>query len=168
MPCVPPESDRAHARDGFAMTIPPTAPDTRRLLMQLALWLRRAGLGAEDGDTLQIVLAEAVNNIVEHGGCNTGEAISVRIAPDGPRRLFIDIHDRGRRIPQAALAGRPDPLPCASGGPAGAISEGGFGWQLIRSLVRGVHYGQDGNGNRLCLILEIRADTGHRRALPMS
>ncbi|SIT77816.1 ATP-binding protein [Pontibaca methylaminivorans] len=148
------------------MTIPPTAPDARRLLVQLALWLPRAGVGADDGDALQIVLAEAVNNIVEHGCCGMGEAISVRIAPVGRRRLFIDIHDRGRKIPQAALACRPAP-PCASGGPDGRLSEGGFGWQLIRALVRGVHYGQDGTGNRLCLILEIRG-TGRRRASPMS
>lgn len=153
---------------GFAMVIPPTAPDARRLLVQFALWLPRAGLEADAGDALQIVLAEAVNNIVEHGGCNGKETISVRIFPVGRGRFRIDIRDCGRKIPKAALAGFAASLPCDANRQVDALSEDGFGWQLISALACHVHYECDRNGNRLCLVLETRPETRsgarHQRA----
>lgn len=90
--------------------------------------------GPTTRDTAEIVLAEVLNNIVEHayGGHGGHITVQVEVLAD---RLLCQIHDGGRpmpglELPQGQLRRlRDDDLP-----------EGGFGWHLIRSLARDLAY----------------------------
>jgi serine/threonine-protein kinase RsbW len=101
---------------------------------------------AEARDAAEIVLAEALNNIVEHAYCEGGGEIDLILEP-GPEGLRCAIHDRGGPLPGLSLPeGR---LPSAADGPP----EGGYGWFLIRSLARDLHYDRADGMNRLTFSL---------------
>lgn len=97
-------------------------------------------------DTVQIVLAEVLNNIVEHGyrQMPTG-AVAVNL--EGlDNVLLIDVTDWGQAYPDECLPDSiaPDPE---------RMSEGGYGWFLIHALMTSVAYERRGSANRLTLSL---------------
>lgn len=125
----------------------------------------RARLGATVGpemlDRLELVLAEVLNNIVEHGG----GAESVRGAPWAPQvHLCIVSHegglacavtDDGVVLPDECL--RPRALP----GDTGAVEElpeGGFGWYLIQDLTQALCYFREGPRNFLSFHVSLMDD----------
>jgi serine/threonine-protein kinase RsbW len=87
------------------------------------------GVGADDRGTAEIVLAEALNNVVEHAySRHRGEIeVTVRVAAGS---LLCTISDHGLAMPgEAAPAGRlPEALNDTD------LPEGGFGWHMIRAL----------------------------------
>jgi serine/threonine-protein kinase RsbW len=86
-------------------------------------------VGSDDRGTAEIVLAEALNNVVEHAYArHRGEIeVTVRVAAGS---LLCTISDHGMAMPgEAAPAGR---LPGAPD--QDDLPEGGFGWHLIRAL----------------------------------
>lgn len=97
--------------------------------------------------TAEIVMAEALNNIVEHAYADSQDGageieISVGLDSDG---LECCIADRGRAMPNLQLpAGAPHLLTDDSD-----LPEGGFGWFLIRSLVQDLQYSRQDNQNQL-------------------
>lgn len=113
-------------------------------------------LPAEVRGTLELVLAEALNNVVEHahGGRRDG-AVEVRVAHDGSERapvLTCELIDDGDPMPDGEA-----PTPCSLEIEADAalLPEGGFGWLLIRELARDVDYERMGNRNRLRFQLDV-------------
>jgi serine/threonine-protein kinase RsbW len=132
----------------------------RRLLAALRARLRGHGLPDPACGTVEIVLAEALNNIVEHayaGSQPGGIALHAALGPDG---LTCTLSDRGATLPGAQLpAGRPpDP-----GTDRETLPEGGFGWFLIRSLTRDVAYAREDGINRLTLRFDLPGpETGDR------
>ena len=99
--------------------------------------------------TVEIALAEALNNIAEHA-----------YAPDSPGPLEIVAHirddglefvlrDHGRALPGLTLpAGQlPD-----SDVPLEDLPEGGFGWFLMHSLAESLSYIRENGENRLTLV----------------
>ena len=126
-------------------------------------WVRRAiheamdilephGLTAGEMGTIEIVLAEALNNIVEHAypqGDPGDITLSLRLRPTG---LVVEVRDRGRPMPsgRAPIGNHPmaeyehDPMP-----------EGGYGWYLIRELVRDLVYDRRDGENFLIFRLAI-------------
>lgn len=100
-------------------------------------------------DDVEIVLAEAVNNIVEHAydGLSFG-ALALRISLSR-QSLRIDLIDWGRPLPNLAIptGHAPDPE---------SLSEGGYGWLLIRSLVSTLDYDRHADTNRLSLRFDLR------------
>lgn len=83
----------------------------------------------------EIVLAEILNNIVEHAYRGTSGRIEISIAQQAG---FLDICviDRGEPMPDLKLPSgelRP-PLDAQD------LPEGGFGWPLIHSLTQDLHY----------------------------
>ncbi|MDO8882016.1 ATP-binding protein [Pseudotabrizicola sp.] len=104
-----------------------------------------AGRMAEDArDTAQIVLAEALNNIVEHAYAQTpGEIeVTVDVSPGG---LTCWIMDAGLPLPDSALQ---DTL-LVQPQPGDDLPEGGFGWHLIRTLSDDLDYRREGGRNFL-------------------
>ena len=97
---------------------------------------------------LEIVLAEVLNNIVEHAyACSKGE-IELTLWTEG-EEVQVVITDQGTSMPageapkgKAALPHHPDNLP-----------EGGFGWMLIRALARDLRYNREAGSNRLAFRL---------------
>lgn len=110
-----------------------------------------SGVDVEARGRLEIVLAEVLNNIVEHA--YRGDEGSIRL--DLHRRgalLRVEVEDRGLPMPGGLLPQglRPD-LNGADGPP-----EGGFGWFLIRNLTEDLTYSRDGEVNRVCFHLRIK------------
>ncbi|HEY0274606.1 MAG TPA: ATP-binding protein [Paenirhodobacter sp.] len=102
-------------------------------------------LRAEDAWALELVLAEIMNNIVEHGYANSGEGtISLALALQGDE-LICTIGDFGPALPQNCLYGAIQPPEPSD------LPDGGFGWFLIRDLAQNLHYDREEGRNWLTL-----------------
>lgn len=109
-----------------------------------------------EAGTLELILAEVLNNIVEHGYENSGEgSITLSIVRDR-RGMNCAVSDDGTALPLECLlhsesegAGghvRPDP---------GKLPEGGFGWFLIRDLAEELGYRRENGHNLLAFRLPL-------------
>jgi len=103
--------------------------------------------GRYDADTCELVLAEALNNIVEHGQVPPEAPVLVNWAEH--EVLQITITDRGRPCPQSVIDGAtlpdPDDMP-----------EGGFGWAMIRMLCQDLTYRHERGQNTLGFSIQPR------------
>lgn len=129
----------------FERNFPGCPIEVRRALTALRRSLTQAAFDPCDISNAEIVLAEVLNNVVEHsyGGTSGPVELQVWLDRDGARFL---VADAGTPLP----GGRPPPahagVPCAE--PA-ALPEGGFGWQLIRGLAEEIDYVSYPERNRL-------------------
>lgn len=93
----------------------------------------------------EIVLAEALNNIVEHAYADGKGEIELTICLNR-QGLKCRIVDHGAPMPDGALPSgtltSPDDLP-----------EGGFGWHLIRTLSEDLRYARVAGQNQLTFLL---------------
>lgn len=112
----------------------------------------------ETGTDAEIVLAEAMNNIVEHAYADRPGEIDITLwmAPDG---LLCRLVDNGAPMPSVLPAGK---LPCIR--PEGDLPEGGFGWHLIRALARDVEHHRRNGANHLTFRIPARQSGSARRA----
>lgn len=100
--------------------------------------------------TVEIVLAEVLNNVVEHAYANYPGSIDIGITA-GNGFMFVRIVDAGLPMPG-------EELPGGRLGKATDIQdlqEGGFGWYLIRSLSQDLSYLRDGNMNILSFCVGV-------------
>ncbi|MDZ4394423.1 ATP-binding protein [Cypionkella sp.] len=105
----------------------------------------------EDGrGTAEIVLAEALNNIVEHAYAHHDGEIEISLQLRR-NELLCKISDTGVPMPGGQLpAGVLAPhVDCAD------LPEGGFGWHLIRRLSKDLDYRREDGRN----LLSFRLDT---------
>jgi serine/threonine-protein kinase RsbW len=104
---------------------------------------------------VQIALAEAVNNVVEHAYRDAAPGdvnIQCSLQPD---QLLLNIFDAGVPLPDEKLpAGKPADL----SGPLEDLPEGGFGWFLIRTLTNEIRYQRHDGSNELSLTFEVEKD----------
>lgn len=115
----------------------------------------RKSLEASDCDadligSTTIVVAEALNNVVEHAYADQTPGPMAIEATDDGTSICISITDEGRGLPNAQIPVAR--LPDASG-PLETLPEGGFGWYLIHDLTSSLSYRRDGNVNRLDMVL---------------
>ena len=103
--------------------------------------------------TAEIVLAEVLNNIVEHAYADMSGNIQITLCSRAGG-VFVDIHDQGHPFPQEALPQGTLPQTC----PTNGLPEGGFGWFLIRSLVQNLTYRRVNVENHLSFLLPAEAD----------
>lgn len=131
----------------------------RAALDRLRADLLGAGIAGEDVAVAELVLAEVLNNVVEHAFSDLdGGRIELTVAP-GETGLSCEVRDNGRPMPGGAPPGGTPP---AAGRPARdemleALPEGGFGWFLIRSLAREIAYARKDGGNLLGLRIPLGA-----------
>lgn len=105
---------------------------------------------------IELVLAEVLNNIVQHGA---GHGKNGTAASDDIRAVRIHltvthhdgglacaVSDDGTLLPLACLL-TPETLPSPE---AAALREGGFGWFIIRDLTQSLFYFREDNRNILC------------------
>lgn len=109
--------------------------------------MQAAGLSPGDRGTAEIVLAEALNNVVEHAYGDAGGEIWLHL-DRGMARLSCRIEDRGASMPALTLPEGRLPESCARD-----LPEGGFGWHLIRTLSRNLAY--DRLDGRNCLSFDV-------------
>lgn len=100
-------------------------------------------------DTAQIVLAEVLNNVVEHAYAQSDGDIELTLVL-GPQGLCCNIYDSGLPMPGLAL---PEGQLAAYGETAD-LPEGGFGWFLIRSMTRDLTYARAAGRNHLSFRLD--------------
>lgn len=149
------------------------APDfdsVRVALARVATELERHGVAPDRIGGAELVLAEVLNNIVEHafldmqgrgpadepgdgrgggsdsgpGGVSEGRIEIAVAAVDG--RMRCDVRDNGCAMPGGKI---PLGSPMTPGLKLSDLPEGGFGWFLIRSLVEELDYRRDGRENIL-------------------
>lgn len=120
-----------------------------------------ARLSADQRGTVEVVLAEVLNNIAEHGYAGGPGKISVMLRLTGAG-LYCEVADTGVAMPGGRLpagdhpadrSGKP-PLALADL-PLADLPEGGFGWHLIRRLTQGLRYTRAGGANRLSFLVRL-------------
>ena len=100
--------------------------------------------------TAELVLAEALNNIVEHAYDRDDGPIGLRLQRQ-PTRLICDVFDAGAPMPNSELPkGLAQPV-----GPNQDLPEGGYGWFLIRALTENLVYRRIAARNHLSFQLNI-------------
>jgi serine/threonine-protein kinase RsbW len=103
----------------------------------------RLTLPGDSGGDAQIVLAEAMNNIVEHAYADRPGEIDITLWRV-PGSLWCRLVDNGAPMPEALPTGALPVIPSD-----GDLPEGGFGWYLIRQLARDVSHTRRGRANHL-------------------
>ena len=99
----------------------------------------------------EIVLAEVLNNIVEHAYPGFAGLIDVTLDYAHPT-LSFEVVDTGHampcnRLPKGELADLDD---------TGELPEGGFGWFLIRNLTNGLAYSRVADRNTLAFWMDAQ------------
>lgn len=124
----------------------------RRALTDAMETLAGNGLPPEDLQVLELVLAEVLNNVVEHAYAGRGDGVVELSVLCGGEAVGCAVVDRGNPMPGAAL-------PCGGLPPAGsdgaALPEGGFGWFLIRALTQELRYVRTSGRNRLTFAVPL-------------
>ena len=110
------------------------------------------GLANDQLNTIEIVLAEVLNNIVEHAYSQTG-AGQIRITYDlSGATLTFCVRDEGKGFRNGAPpSGERQDLT----GPLVSLPEGGFGWMLIRELTENLSYLRRGHENILTFSFQL-------------
>ncbi len=134
--------------------IRPTPQEARAAVQAVAAWLAAHGVHQDDIGSVQIALAEAVNNVVEHGACSSRDHIRVTARIRCRRGVIIEICDSGRGLPNGET---PQGHFVPPAGSAADLPEGGYGWHLIKELTARVQYRRRENCNTL--VLEFATQT---------
>lgn len=137
-------------RGALQVTLPGEPGAVRAALIRVGAELAAVGIDDEEAANAELVLAEALNNIVEHAFAVPGadDRIEMTIVP-GPVGIGCELRDNGRPMPAGRLP-RPS-LPLPEGAALDDLPEGGFGWHLIRNLARDLCYTREAGTNRLVL-----------------
>ncbi len=133
-------------------TLACTFMDARLALKRVRAKLERVGIGKKDVDRVEIVLAEVLNNIVEHAHAEEPAQVTIIRSPN---KLNIVVLDNGGPMPDGDLpsgqlaeyAIDQDPLP-----------EGGFGWFLIRDLANELEYSRREGKNHLSFVINLNTE----------
>ena len=132
--------------DSFRLAFTSGPLEVRRALGKLRRWMMQQDLKEAAQGTVELVLGEVLNNVVEHayGDDHAGEIELCCAWID--RTLHFEIADRGREMSGLRLpVGHPAPLDCARN----ELPEGGFGWFLVHSLARDLQDRRYAGSNRL-------------------
>ncbi|MFD0982036.1 ATP-binding protein [Tropicimonas aquimaris] len=128
-----------------------TPNDVRRALRRIVRSLALHGLSAKDCVDAELVLAEIMNNVVEHsylGPISGVFSVEIAILTSG---LNVVVEDDGAPMPNLRLpASHPHDLSVE----LNDLPEGGFGWLMIRELAKDLHYEHHKGRNRLQFRLE--------------
>ena len=135
----------------FSLTFQSGFPAVRAVLGQVDSFATVHDIPDPSRVSVQIVLAEALNNITEHAYRHAAGPITLS-ATFSTERFRIEILDKGVPLPTTLL----DHAPVATSEPfLGTPEEGGFGWPLILQLTETLHYSRHGGQNRLKMTLKI-------------
>ena len=132
-----------------------------RLAIEKAMsTLRPLDLSVEDASSVEIVLAETLNNVVEHAYPPEHPGDVKLVLRHGRAGLLIEIRDRGCPMPKGRT---PDGEHPAETAPKNSTPEGGYGWFLIKQLARDMVYDRE-NGENF-LIFRVPLGEGENREI---
>lgn len=137
----------------FTIHLECSALAVRDALASVLHALQPLDLTAQETGAVEVVLAEVLNNIVEHGDPPDIDRCEIEIAcahmKDG---LCIEITDGGSELPDSKVpSGCAPPIDVD----VANLPEGGFGWFLIHTLTREVRYERGNGTNHLFLKLAV-------------
>jgi serine/threonine-protein kinase RsbW len=138
----------AGAAGDVSLAVTATPQGVREALIRLRRDLTAAGLAPDDVGTAEMVLAEVMNNIVEHAyaGCSGARLdLQLRVCRGGGG-LSVHARDTGAAMPGGTL---PEGTPHRLDVGMEDLPEGGFGWALIRTLTEDLTYRRAGGENHL-------------------
>ena len=116
-----------------------------------ATW-RDWGIVAQCSADAEQVLAEVLNNVVEHAHQeDPNGTVHLTCASQG-KDLVFEVRDNGRPMPNLEL---PEGRLADITGVLEDLPEGGFGWFLIRTLTEDLSYVRDDGWNRLRFKIEL-------------
>lgn len=146
-----PDSIPSRMRD-VTLAFPGSPMAVRRTLAAVSEALSTLRLSDEEHGTVELVLAEALNNVVEHayGGRAAGWVqLTCRHRDAG---IVVTIRDRGDPMPRDRA-----PLADLADGRRSLVDmpEGGFGWFIIRDLARDIAYRRADDTNELTFRIAV-------------
>ena len=139
----------------FTFSFPSGDMGTRQALAALRAFLNHRGLTSDVCGYVELAIAEVLNNVVEHAypeNANQGD-VHLQGWHHG-NDLDFEVSDNGAPMPDGRIPlGRPPEIDVAFDD----LPEGGFGWFLIRTMVREINYERQGCTNRLRLGFDVAA-----------
>lgn len=140
-----------------ALTFSATGESVRRALGTVRQSLRVHQISDVSLGTIEIVLAEACNNIVEHAYQDSGNGVIGLIARYCNGIVVFELSDSGQPMPGLEPpAKRVHDLSAD----LNDLPEGGFGWGLIRDMTKTMIYRRSGGRNLLRVTLETSICSG--------
>lgn len=124
----------------------------RQALQHLLVNFTKARLSQDDIEHAQIVLGEALNNIVEHAFVNRNDGQIGLKSFRSKKTLKVIIMDDGAEMPNGIPPYDPQPEIKVD---LDQLPEGGFGWHMIRTLTDRFEYKRDANRNILTVHIPI-------------
>lgn len=121
-------------------------------VVQVGDWLEAERVDPECIGDITLVLAESLNNVIEHAySFKEGGLIEIR-ARMRDAAISLQIIDSG-----TPFVGPPDAVTLSHPGDVlDDLPEGGFGWFLIQSLTEDIHFSHDAGKNKLTLVLVLQ------------
>lgn len=118
-------------------------------------WLDQENVHSECIGDVMLVLAEALNNVIEHAyGAEKKGDVQIK-ATLRELTLSMQIVDRGK-----PFDGPPEEVVLNTEKyEASEMPDGGFGWFLIKSLTEDIHFSRVEDQNRLTLVVGLRPAT---------
>jgi serine/threonine-protein kinase RsbW len=139
-------------RSAIRLTLSADPVSVRRALVRIGAELLGAGIAETDAANAELVLAEVLNNVVEHAFQDGREGrIELALAAE-EAGLTCEVRDDGRPMPGGAL---PAGLVPVCGEALATLPEGGFGWFLIHALARDLAYARKDGVNVLALRIPL-------------
>jgi len=131
---------------GVHLLFPGDSQSVRQALKTAMAAFRAMPLGGSLSGVVEIVLAEVLNNVVEHAYAEHGRGIVEVEVELTSAALLFRVRDDGLPMPEGeAPEGEARDLDVVTDD----LPEGGFGWFLIRELTEGLCYRRIGNRNEL-------------------
>ncbi|UYV37477.1 ATP-binding protein [Rhodobacteraceae bacterium D3-12] len=131
--------------------------EVREALAQLKDRLAVMQLGAEHETTVELVVGEVLNNVVEHA-YGPGQSGPIEVMCEREEAaLHFCVRDSGRAFLGLQLP-RGDPPDVDR--VREELPEGGFGWYMVRNLACGLGYTRDSDRNTLKFYISLKVLEG--------
>ncbi len=135
----------------LSLEIVPTALCVRSALGRIDNWLTSYGLEKECRGNAQLVIAEVLNNIVEHGNLRPEQVIQTTVSLNYAG-ITCSVRDEAPEFHVLEASRRVDAEPCAA---SIQLAEGGYGVFLIQTLAQGFRYLDVDHGNHLEFLIPL-------------
>lgn len=136
------------AKSLIDVTLTSTDLHVRRTMKATMDKLGTLPVALETQFTIEIVLAELLNNIVEHAYSDTNNGVIHLNIFLTNGFIEIALHDRGFPMPGLVAPNPPSPNLDLE---RDDLPEGQFGWYMIRQLCASLDYQRVGEENRICV-----------------
>ena len=145
-----PAHDPFTRSDTHDLVIRAEPASVRAALLRITAAQPVSDLSPDQRGTVELVLAEVLNNVSEHAYADAAGHVAVTVALHSGT-LLCEVVDEGAAMPGGILPEGRLPDMVTDGSPP----EGGFGWHLIRSLTRDLAYQRRRGSNRLTFSISL-------------